>query len=231
MTKNSLLLSLLLCLTQTIFAEEGHRMLVNGRTWNFMSFYYTDADPDTVYHSISIDGPVEFDGKQCYKYANKSLEESTNFFYEEGNIVYYYGFDLETFEYGWKEQFNFDLTPDGNNVISVDTISVNGKNYRRLNLFNDIWIEGIGSIETGPLVDWGDLPGTFMGSEVVSVCDGDECIFTTDDFKKPAYTTGIRKVKSDAKRYEAIYNLNGQTIHGTPQKGVYIQNGKKVIVK
>ena len=189
----SILVSILfLWLTQDACAEgKGHKMLVNRRTWNYMSFYFIgDAPADTVFHSISIDGPVEFDGKQCYKFANKPLEEATNFFYEEDSKVYFYGIDYETGEYAWREEFDFDLKPGEKDVISVDTVSVNGEYYRRLKLMNDILIEGIGSLESGIFSDWGEVPGTFLGSKVVSVYDGEKCVFTTEDFTKPSVTRG-----------------------------------------
>lgn len=51
-------------------------------------------------------------------------------------------------------------------------------------------------------------------------------------------TTGIRiigtvdDVQSDSSvKSAAIYTLNGQRVTGTPRKGIYIKNGKKIIVK
>lgn len=43
-------------------------------------------------------------------------------------------------------------------------------------------------------------------------------------------TTGIRSVEATQKAAERYYNLNGQRVDA-PQKGIYVVNGKKVIVK
>lgn len=55
---------------------------------------------------------------------------------------------------------------------------------------------------------------------------------------KPVYnlvvktTTGIRSVTVDNKtRKSALYDLNGRRIPNVPSKGIYIQNGKKMIRK
>ena len=48
-------------------------------------------------------------------------------------------------------------------------------------------------------------------------------------------TTAIRSINADeinSKNAEGIYNLNGVKLNSVPsQKGVYIQNGKKIVVK
>ena len=180
-----------------------HRMLVNGRRWNYREFYLSENGTppndstypmDTVYRNITIDGPYEFDGKPCYKSANVTVEKAKTFFYEEGSKVYVYGMNYLTNEYGWREEFNFDLEVGDKNcydfpVLSVDTICVNGEYYRRLKFSYNTWVEGIGSL-IGGIYDIKDMivPGTFLGSEVVSVYDGDKCVFTTDDFNIQPYT-------------------------------------------
>ena len=227
--RKSIVLIFVLCLTLPVFAEEGCKMLVNGRTWNYKTFYWKGDDViDTVYHSISIDGPVEFDGRLCYKFASVSLDEAKNFFYEEDDMVYFYGINAETGHYAWSEQFNFGLKPGENSVISIDSIIVDGICRRRLILNNgDVWVEGIGSRESGILADWGDTPGTFMGSEVISVYDGDKCIFTRADFDGIA-TDGIGGVLA-VPRNSAVYDLQGRRLNGEPRSGVYIRDGKKYV--
>ena len=92
---------------------KGHKMLVNGRTWNYVFLYKEGETIDTVYSSITIEGPVEFEGRQCYKVVPTSIEEPQVFFYEEGSKVYIYYMDYGDFEHGypfvWKEAFDFDL--------------------------------------------------------------------------------------------------------------------------
>ena len=64
-------------------------------------------------------------------------------------------------------------------------------------------------VELAPTVAWG-------------------CSVTTESTPKP---TGIQSVKAFASETDgAIYNLSGQRV-SSPSKGVYIQNGKKIIIK
>ena len=175
---------------------KGHKMLVNGRTWNYVFLYKEGETIDTVYSSITIEGPVEFEGRQCYKVVPTSIEEPQVFFYEEGSKVYIYDMDYGDFEHGypfvWKEAFDFNLTVGERAVTAVDTISVNGEYYRRLTLGHDIWVEGIGSREYGIVTSWGFVPGSFRDAWVISVYDGDKCIFTAEDFTKPSITQEVR---------------------------------------
>lgn len=45
-----------------------------------------------------------------------------------------------------------------------------------------------------------------------------------------AGTTGIRELKADDKKADVFYNLNGVRVEN-PQKGIFIRNGKKVVIK
>ena len=172
------------------------KMLVNGRTWNYMSVYFNYPAPDTVYHSITIDGPVEFDGKQCYKYGE---DNANHYFYEEGSKVYAYKWVTNSttgqVKLSWKEDFDFGIESgyketysDGEITIvlreckSVDDIVVNGVKRRRLDFGDDIWVEGIGSSKSGIYAEWGTVSGSLMSSKLLSVYDGEKCIFTAADF-------------------------------------------------
>ena len=42
--------------------------------------------------------------------------------------------------------------------------------------------------------------------------------------------TGLQQIESDSNQSDSIYNLNGQRVK-TPAKGVYIKNGRKILVK
>ena len=44
-------------------------------------------------------------------------------------------------------------------------------------------------------------------------------------------TTSIDAIDGKAISNDAIYNLNGVRMSGKLQKGIYIQNGKKIVVK
>ena len=46
-----------------------------------------------------------------------------------------------------------------------------------------------------------------------------------------ATDTGISKIALNMKKDAPVYNLQGQRVTGNPKRGLYIQNGKKVVVK
>ena len=42
--------------------------------------------------------------------------------------------------------------------------------------------------------------------------------------------TAIRELRADDKKADVYYNLNGVRVEN-PQKGIFIRNGKKVVIK
>ncbi|MCR4835070.1 MAG: T9SS type A sorting domain-containing protein [Bacteroidaceae bacterium] len=208
-----------------------------------------------------IDGDTLLDGKQWKKmYCETNGSRSyTGAWLEENAKVYKVakGDDVEKAE----TMFEFDLLPyeyshqygsDQAFFSYVDTIDVGGKLYLRHNflscLMRDRWyyVEGIGGMEglyPFPL----DLPTCICDySEFVGVYDAEgKCIFTSQDFQKEKYTADIEDVEKEvtqktAKQIDnAIYNLQGRRVANSSEfqgsnnlpKGVYIQNGKKFVVK
>ena len=185
---------LIACIVQTIYAEDkGKYVLKDGRTWNYIMYYSSGENNDTIYGSYMVEGPVEFDGKSCYQ-----VSGGGTMFYEEDNCVYSYSPDYLTGEKTWRKELDFNMTLGMDNVLSVDSILVGNQLCRRINLGYDIWVEGIGGRKCGIVASWGvPVPGSYRGSRVLSVYDGDECIFREEDFRKPAYTTDVEKVKNN----------------------------------
>jgi hypothetical protein len=65
---------------------------------------------------------------------------------------------------------------------------------------------------------------------VDAVYDGDECIFERQDFSRPA-VTAIKDIESVHPVKNTLYDLQGRRLSTKPSKGVYIENGKKWVVK
>lgn len=210
--KKSIILILVLCLAQNIRAEEtGKNVLVDGRVWNYIMVFWGDEKNDTTYHSYTAKGPVEFDNRLCYNVGG-------TMFYEEGNCLYSYSQNPLTGEEEWRKELDFNLSLDMDNVLSIDSILINDQPHRRINLVHDVWVEGIGSKGCGVFGNWGIVPGTFLDSQVTSVYDGDECIFTADDFTKPSYTsteeyfpegTKWTEIRLDTLKYDSWYSKVG----------------------
>ena len=163
----------------------------------------------------------------------------SNFFREEGPKVY------QDWGEGWVLVFDFSLNVGDNYmglpIESVDTIEVKGRQYRRLSFGlktgygkekDYCWVEGIGSSLFG--IYNGIYPPTLISGitdhSVLSVYDGDELIFEEDDFMAPA-VTAIKTFTRDNSENSAFYDLQGRRLTAEPQRGLYIRDGKKYVVK
>ena len=75
------------------------------------------------------------------------------------------------------------------------------------------------------------LPGLCVGSIVTLLLDGDSGeILNADKVSVAGNTSGIQTLKRASTEEEKWYNLNGQRVK-SPVKGVYVKDGKKVLVK
>lgn len=145
---------------------------------------------------------------------------------------------------------------DGCDYLTIkddEIISVKGRAYRRLDVMqesvngeeigNDYWVEGIGSLNKNYLA-LEATPGShhtpggevywFWGENLNSVYKDGECIFEYDDFFTPGISaTVIKTVRPAASNMEddRKYNLNGTVVGNTPVTGLYIKDGKKILVK
>lgn len=89
---------------------------------------------------------------------------------------------------------------------------------------HDVWIEGIGSMKHGLVGMRGDLYGGAF-RQLVKCTQQGNIIYQYDD------ATSVQSIKELPIDDTPIYDLQGRRVMGTPRKGLYIQNGKKVIVK
>ena len=196
---------------------------------------------DTSYFSLTfnIDGDTIVEGRPCFKTKNKEYA------YESEGKVYWYRKDK------WELMFDFSLKvgekfcPDKSmeeveylTVSSIDTIQVNGKYYRRYHFAEmlnplDGWVEGIGNMVSGPYF-YPFMPSfSYQWFACLSVYDGDECIFTKDDFTKEAYHSepvGIN-VMDVSNASAPLYDLYGRRLQGEPRKGIYVKGGRKFLRK
>ena len=194
---------------------------------------------DTLKYTYYIDGTETIGNRLCHKLYSKN-SSSYVCYYEEGGKVY----ALENGK--WIIVFDFTLemgAPCPNHpqmtVHSVDTINVGGNYYKRLwfgysddegNLY---WIEGVGSTRYGPFnqITTDISPMGLRWKGLMSVYDGQTCIFEKNDLHQPGINTGIRYINNklcniiDGEKY----NLLGHSISGRKEKGFYIENGRKYV--
>ena len=152
--------------------------------------------------------------------------------------------------FSWKAAMN-----EGNTnwmVYNIDTINVNNRSFRRYTclqkyseldqeletienedgVWRDIWVEGVGSAVSGieDEVPYHEPPIRTASeyTSFVSCYEDDECIFTANDF---FISTVMRSVRKSTDKDTIIFDLQGRRLNDKPNKGVYIQNGKKLVIK
>lgn len=127
-------------------------------------------------------------------------------------------------------------------VKSIDTIHVSGQYVREsyfrrftlmlLDAFKEpvskreiIWVEGIGSV-AGPFLPWIPIPEIY--SMILRCKIGKEYLFS---FSGRSETATVRALQYQNAGSRDVHDLQGHRLSSLPQKGIYIQNGKKKISK
>lgn len=126
----------------------------------------------------------------------------------------------------------YEGTPQIYTIAGVDQLAVNEGAHRdgsvALGMYlpaDDAYTIAVDRDELGAkLLDYGvevEMPYTFSAAEG----------YLDDRFKLTfeAPTTGINTVATDADADNAIYTIDGRRVNSTAQKGIYIQNHKKIV--
>ena len=237
-----------------------HRpMLKEGKVWNYVYHHY-DAfpmeqeegkDENSVYY-VETESPVRYvledmvaiDGHECYRmYQSVDGGQPTyhSSWYEEDRKVY--RIDEQTKE----ETLMFDFSVDKGDVITYDIVLVgqgeaevmgfdvveyNGEYLAACNLSDGStdykWIDGVGGEREGILNNWAQmiLPG-FEDYTTFASCEEDGKVIwgTTPE-------TGVKSIEKTASlKSNVLYDLSGRRLIREPQRGVYIRDGKKVVIK
>lgn len=126
----------------------------------------------------------------------------------------------------------YEGTPQIYTIAGADQLAVNEGAHRggsvALGMYlpaDDAYTIAVDCDELGvKLLDYGvevEMPYTFIAAEG---CLDDRFTLT---FEAP--TTGINTVATDADADNAIYTIDGRRVNSTAQKGIYIQNHKKIV--
>ena len=201
-----------------VFAETGIKELEHG--------YYIDQ--------YLLGGACTVDAQEGDYLAIVSKEEGTDEYLEilgsdfEKVILPATGFQPRTFEVKAElgKGAEFIEAPSTYNWVSR---FYNGKPLQGCPYYFDVKMDE-SVTESSLELDGGKIP-------VATFSDGAK-FYAISPGIKPVYnlvvktTTGIRSVTVDNKtRKSALYDLNGRRIPNVPSKGIYIQNGKKMIRK
>ena len=204
--------------TREVFAETEIKELEHG--------YYIDQ--------YSLGGACTVDAQEGDYLAIVSKEEGTDEYLEilgsdfEKVILPATGFQPRTFEVKAElgKGAEFIEAPSTYNRVSS---FYNGKPLQGCPYYFDVKMDE-SVTESSLELDGGKIP-------VATFSDGAK-FYAISPGIKPVYnlvvktTTGIRSVTVDNKtRKSALYDLNGRRIPNVPSKGIYIQNGKKMIRK
>ena len=179
----------------------------------------------------------------------ENVTDTISLAYEElGEKVVFYNLHKDSFhqkiktDSGWSFDFgiaiggktDMEAIPSMDYVkVRADTIEVNSRRFAR-----EIWklgddeipiVEGVGC-PTGLLV----FEDTDNGckTEFLGCYDGDELVFSPEDFYRPAVSAGISMVTlSPSPQDQQLFDLQGRRLAAPPAKGLYIQGGRLKSVK
>ena len=143
------------------------------------------------------------------------------------------------YDFNVKEGDIIDMGLSYMQVTKTDYIVIEGMRYKRFYMYETdknlpnanaigVWVEGVGSY-SGPTqyCSWYYDGGVSIMDECY---ESDQCIFTYDDFgTTKSVDTSIDVLKDYYPTSIPIFDLQGRRLNGKPEKGIYIQNGKKII--
>lgn len=134
------------------------------------------------------------------------------------------------FETAWDEQSTAnEMTKQENNIYILEKkgINLNAQTYEYKVCSNHDWTESYGADPSGrgnailTITEAGTYDVTFTFNSVTKEVSATAVRTDTD---------GISQIAGDVKGKNVVFNLQGHRV-STPKQGVYIINGKKVVVK
>ena len=223
------------------FAQDDYRPLVEqGKKWT----YHHDTYQYVYDYHYTLEGDTVVSGKDCLKMYSENKDDKgerqyEGALYEEDRKVYcfYPGKDEASLLYDFGCEVDNVLHIHGVELVTqaIGAIEVNGKNINRYDfqvqqtisdseetfvIGNMSWVEGVGA--TRDFFSMLPLDGNY-NSLVACEVNG-EVLYQS--------ATSIQGIKSNTLNNDgAIYDLQGRRLSSLPAKGLYIQNGKKRIVR
>ena len=216
----------------------------------YKKLYFTDSYRDTTYLIATIGERRglyyiynEYGSHVSYNFdlevGDKNTPYSNQFSGNPDNPLLYVK-SKDTIQVGdrYFERLSFSYKDDGSQFYPMDP-----------DYIADVWIRGIGNSNEGvygpfynemsPTGFWYSNGHWLIESRQFLACYEDgECIFRNTDFNANP-VTGIVSQKRYRSSETAIYDLSGRRVANSSEfqgsnklpKGVYIQNGKKVVIK
>ena len=151
-------------------------------------------------------------------------------FAHQGSEDIIYDFSLTQGEVMPKEYHGVPAT-----ISSIDYVNAQDRLFRRFHLsftnaIDPVWVEGVGH-PSGPCRVYGLEVNDGKTYQLLSCHEDGECIFTKDDFWNTAVINAIDDEYIRQPAPSAVYDLQGRRVKGQPTHGIYIQQGRKHVVK
>ena len=234
-----------------VVGNNDRRMLADGKIWECNEYNLVDelrffqseytVSGDTIIGDIAC--------KKCFLRSERLKQETPQFvcgLMEDGSRVYTVNEDGMTLlcDFGLQVGERITVSESGIDyvaeVIAVDYVNGSNGLIRRQTVMVKMlqtddqmivsWIEGVGP-SSSPLCTPGRLFLTSSYSEEVIRCIEDgECIFTTQTTGLETYSINV-VLSSASTTLSACYDLQGRRLQQRPHQGVYIENGRKQVVK
>ena len=213
------------------FGQDVYKLfLEEGKVWNYN---YHNVNGNTYSKSLIVKGDTLIGDKSYKRIVDLATGRCECSMREDGSKVFCSQNDNENlvYDFGLNVGEVFETADVIATVVSVDTIMVGGRLFRVLgvqgndNPQTNWWVEGIGSMNY--LTNSVRIPGdsyTFLQCQI-----SENILFSQKDFETLAVQNLIIKRGNDS--VSPAYDLQGRRLTGEPSKGVYIQNGRKVVVK
>lgn len=244
MKKSIFTLSLIIMCAFTAYAQYSP-FAEEGKVWDI---YFITGMNNRQDYQLKIEGATEINGIVYYNMWKKSYTEEEwsflNCYREEDKKVYCYRNGQETLQYdfGLNEGDKITITTSQNDmlylyVVKNDIYSYNGHDFTRIQLAldygnyqeeyipgtpYDTWIEGIGSTRQ---VENSYNPFIVGSTSLLKSCMlGNDVYYANEDAP-----TEIICHKSN--NSQIFFDLQGRKLISAPEKGFYIENGKKIIAQ
>ena len=217
-------------------AQEYQTFCVDGRMWQMVD------DPRELLHKARyftyyLSGDTLFNGISCLKmyesgkrnrYEGAVYETDRKVFFcpagrSDAVLLYDFGASKgEIVRSTWME-----IKVIGDTLLNVESASVRALQVVDVNHEGNevLWIEGVGCEKFGPLYPSGVVAeGNF--DRLVCCMQGDRILYASPDI--PSRITAVSKSTSSPL---GLYDLLGRRVIGSPRPGIYIQQGRKRMVR
>ena len=230
-----------------------HAMLKEGKMWQVKYHDVIELEDGVEFPVYEVNfvlhGDTLINGQAYFKMYRNS-ERGTQLegcFREEGRKVYRHVEALDSpvlwMDFSVAAGDKEDCYWQGGEFVCnlVDTISVNGHFFRRFSFsgthaFSGMtWVEGVGG-EWSPVEPFGHQLNDGKKYELIACYEDGECIFRSDDFKAKSYSDNNIAGLSESRvvmpeKVSALFDLQGRRLTSQPRRGLYIQDGKKMVAK